>query len=66
MTVISSIRAVITLNLSGLLLISVDGAKVCIFEVPENKSLSELLDDDEGGGLDTVFLFKFDPAEESS
>ena len=65
MTAVRSIRAVIILNFRGLVFILLDGAKVGIFEVPENKSLSEFLDDD-GGGLETVFKFKLDPAEESS
>ena len=64
MTAVRSIRPVIILNFSELLLILVYGAQFGIFEVPENKSLSEFLDDD-GGGLETVFKFKLDPAKES-
>ncbi len=50
---------------SELLLILVDVSQFYIFEVPQNKSHSEFLDDDDGGGLETVFIFKFDAAEES-
>ena len=66
MTAVRSIRAVIILNFRGLVFILLDGAKVGIFEVPENKSLSGFLDDYDGAGLKTVFIFKLDPAEESS
>jgi hypothetical protein len=66
MTAVSSIRAMIIFKFSELLLILVDGAQFYIFEVPQNKSLSEFMDDDDVGGLETVFIFKFDPAEESS
>jgi hypothetical protein len=65
MTAVSSIRAMIIFKFSELLLILVDGAQFYIFEVPQNKSLSEFMDDDDVGGLDTVFIFKFDRAEES-
>ena len=66
MTAVRSIRAVIILNFSGLVFILLDGAKVGIFKVPENKSLSGFLEDDDGAGLETVFKFKLDTAEESS
>lgn len=66
MTAVRSIRPVIILKFSELLLILVYGAQFGIFEVPENKSLSGFLDDYDGAGLKTVFIFKFDPAEESS
>ena len=66
MTAVRSIRAVIILNFSGLVFILLDGAKVGIFEVPENKSLSGFLDGDDGGGLKTVFFLKFELSEESS
>ncbi len=56
----------IIFKLRRLFLILADGAKVGIFKVPENKSLSEFLDDDDVKGLETVFIFKFDPAEVSS
>ena len=65
MTAVRSIRPVIILKFSELLLILVYGAQFGIFEVPENKSLS-FLDDYDGAGLKTVFIFKLDPAEESS
>ncbi len=66
MTAVRSIRAVIIFKLRRLFLILADGAKVGIFKVPENKSLSEFLDDDDVKGLETVFIFKFDPEEVSS
>ncbi len=65
MTAVKSISAVIIFKICGLLLVMVQGAQFGIFEVPENKSLSELFNDVYGGGLETVFIFKFDPTEES-